>query len=83
MGTYQNSQLVKYLRRLARGRKNGRVSADDIQTYLTRQGFVGGTNERLSIVRRTLSGQNFVQSSPVKSRRPEARGRVIYSYFVA
>jgi hypothetical protein len=66
------------LRRLANGRTNRTVTADDVQNFLNAQNFNGDTNERLSIVRQVLSPSNFRPAGyTVPSNRPEARGREI------
>jgi hypothetical protein len=82
MNTNFDSQLVSYLRRLATRRQSGVVSADDVQNFLTRNGFSGDTNERLSIVRRTLSNAPFRRHAAARSARPAARGRFITTYSV-
>lgn len=69
------SQLTSYLRGLARRRTSNAVTADDVQNYLNRKGFVLEQNERLSLTRSVLSEDNFIPFLTVPSKREAAKGR--------
>lgn len=79
-----NSNLVTkattYLRSLSRKRVNRVVTADDVQNFLTKQGFRGTNNERLSIVRQVLQAPNFLAIGTTRSKREEARSRTITAW---
>jgi hypothetical protein len=74
------SKATTYLRGLARKRTSAIVTADDVQNYLTRNGFRGNTNERLSVIRSVLREPTFNAVGTVKSNRDAARSRTISSW---
>ena len=76
------SKATTYLRGLARRRSDSIVTADDVQNYLTKNGFRGNVNERLSIVRSVLREPNFVTAGTVRSEREAARSRTITAWTV-
>lgn len=76
------SKATGYLRGLARRRSNSLVTADDVQNYLTKNGFRGNVNERLSIVRSVLRSPNFISAGTMQSSREAARGRTITAWTI-
>jgi hypothetical protein len=76
------SKATGYLRGLARRRSNSTVTADDVQSYLTKNGFRGNVNERLSIVRSVLRSPNFTSMGLTQSSREVARGRSITAWTI-
>ena len=76
------SKATGYLRGLARRRSNSMVTADDVQSYLTKNGFRGNQNERLSVVRSVLRTPNFVSAGTTQSSREAARGRMITAWTI-
>lgn len=84
VGFMANSNIVSkattYLRSLSRKRVNRVVTADDVQNFLTRNGFRGDLNERLSVVRQVLRSPNFYAVGTTRSKREEARSRTITAW---
>lgn len=77
------SRTTSYLRGLAHRRPNNIVTADDIQNYLSRQGFSNNVNERLSVVRSVLNpNTGFHRIGTTQSTREAARGRTISTWTV-
>lgn len=66
-----------YLRKLARGRVSGTVTADDVHRFLRNNNIRLSQNEQISLTRKVLSEPTFYPDGRVPSRRPEARGREI------
>lgn len=84
----QNGKLVSglrnYLRSLARRRNAGTVTADDAQTYLTRQGMSPRKiRTRLAITNSALQSGEFEPAGTTPSTRPEAKGRYITEWTLA
>lgn len=77
------SKATSYLRSLSRKRVNRIVTADDVQNFLTRQGFSGSTNARLSVVRQVLRTPNFYSVGETASKREAARSRTITAWTAA
>jgi len=76
-------QLVSYLRRLARGRVAGQVSADDVHTFLDRQGVQPEqVRTRLRFINTVFNSNSeyFSSAGQTRSTRPNARGRMISSW---
>lgn len=74
------SKTTTYVKGLVRRRSNAIVTADDVQNYLTKNGYRGTQNERLSIVRSVLREPTFVSNGSVPSTREAARGRSITAW---
>lgn len=89
--SYSNSEreattrrLTSYLRGLAARRSNGIVTADDVHTYLTRDGVnVGQVRTRLSFINTVFGSGMFEQVGTVASSRPQAKGRSISAWTLA
>ena len=73
------SNVISYLRKIARSRKNRAVTADDVHTYINRytRGKRFTTMARLSIINSVFSGTNFTALSEVASQREAAKNRYI------
>lgn len=80
MSSNMVSQLTSYLRGLSRRRSSGYVTADDVQNFLSRKGFRGNQNQRLSITRTVLSAPEFTSVGSVPSKRDAARSRRITAW---
>lgn len=77
-------RIASYLRSLANRRSTGTVTADDVHTYLTRDGVrAQQTRTRLSFVNAVFSTGMFEYAGVTASNRPAARGRSISMYTVA
>jgi predicted Zn-dependent protease len=78
-------RMISYLRSLANRRSSGVVSADDVHTYLNRQGVQPQqTRTRLSFINSVLAGSGmFEQAGTTRSMRPQAKGRAISAWMVA
>lgn len=76
-----NRRISSYLRGLANRRSTGVVTADDVHTYLTRDGVnVGQVRTRLSFINTAFGSGMFEQAGTVASARPQARGRSITAW---
>lgn len=71
------SQLRAYVRRLARRRNSGTVSADDVNRFFDRLAFNVPQDERVSLTLRVFRNGDFYRVGDTRSSRPEARGRRI------
>jgi len=78
-------RMISYLRSLANRRSSGVVSADDVHTYLNREGVQPQQiRTRLSFINSVLAGSGmFEQSGMTRSTRPQAKGRAIAAWTVA
>ncbi len=77
-------RIASYLRSLANRRSTGTVTADDVHTYLTRDGVrAQQTRTRLSFVNAVFGTGMFEYAGMTASNRPAARGRSISMYTVA
>lgn len=77
-------RIASYLRSLANRRSTGTVTADDVHTYLTRDGVrAQQTRTRLSFVNAVFGTGMFEYAGVTASNRPAARGRSISMYTVA
>ena len=77
-------RISSYLRGLANRRSSGVVTADDVHTYLTRDGVrEQQTRTRLSFINTVFSNGMFEQDGMVASARPQAKGRSITAWTVA
>lgn len=84
----QFEQTVKKLRSwlsgLAKRRSSGRVSADDVHSYLDKQGIkTAQVNTRLSFINTVLREPMFYCAGVKKSSRPAAKGRSITEWTVS
>lgn len=75
------SQLRNYLRRLARGRVAGVVTADDVHTFVGKNGLKLNLNEQISLTRTVLAEPDFTFYEYIPSRRETAKGRMIAAWF--
>lgn len=79
-----NRKLTSYLRGLASRRSTGVVTADDVHTYLTREGVLSKqVRTRLSFINSAFGSGMFEQDGMVASGRPEAKGRYITAWTLA
>lgn len=76
------ARATSYLRGLASRRKSRTVTADDVQNFLSRNGFPSKTNARLSVIRSVLRTPNFRPTGSAPSSRPAARGRKVTTWTV-
>ena len=77
-------RIASYIRSLANRRSTGTVTADDVHTYLTRDGVrAQQTRTRLSFVNAVFGTGMFEYVGMTNSSRPAARGRSISMYTVA
>lgn len=77
-------RIVSYLRSLANRRESGVVSADDVHTYLTRDGVrEQQIRTRLSFINSVFGSGMFEQAGMTRSTRPQAKGRAISTWMVA
>lgn len=77
-------RMISYLRSLANRRSSGVVSADDVHTYLTREGVqTQQTRTRLSFINSVFGTGMFAQVGTAPSTRPQAKGRSISMWTVA
>lgn len=75
------SKIRTYLRTLSRRRNSGYVTADDVHTYLTREGVRNEqVKTRLSFINSVLREPEFEPVDTVPSSRPAARGRMITAW---
>ncbi len=77
------SGATTYLRRVGGRRTNKQVTADDVHTYLDREGYTANSNDRISVVRSVLQEPLFKPVGFVQSEREAARGRMIRRWKVA
>ena len=81
---FEGARIASYLRSLANRRSTGVVTADDVHTYLTRDGVrEQQTRTRLSFINSVFSSEMFEFAGMTASNRPAARGRAISAYTVA
>lgn len=72
------SGLRSYLRSIASRRQSGTVTADDANTYLSRNGVSSrSVRARQSLINSAFQGGNFVQAGVTTSNRPVAKSRYI------
>lgn len=77
-------RISSYLRGLASRRTDGVVTADDVHTYLTRDGVrTEQVRTRLSFINSVFSNGMFEQDGMVASTRPRAKGRYISAWTLA
>lgn len=77
-------KISSYLRSLAGRRNDGLVCADDVHTYLTRDGVrQEQVRTRLSFINSVFSSGAFEQEGSMSSVRPSAKGRAISTWAVA
>ncbi len=77
-------RISSYLRGLANRRTDGVVTADDVHTYLTRDGVrTEQVRTRLSFINSVFSNGMFEQDGMVASTRPQAKGRYISAWTLA
>jgi len=77
------SKMRTWLARLARGRASGVVTADDVHTFLDREGVQPKqVRTRLRFINSVLREPNFFRSSTVASTRPAAKGRSITAWTI-
>lgn len=78
-------RMTSYLRSLASRRVDGFVTADDVHTYLNREGVhQKQVRTRLSFINSVLAGSGmFEQDGMVASARPQAKGRAITAWTIA
>lgn len=77
-------RISSYLRSLASRRNDGVVTADDVHTYLTREGVrPQQVRTRLSFINTVFSNGMFEQDGMVASTRPQAKGRYISAWTLA
>jgi predicted Zn-dependent protease len=78
-------RMTSYLRSLANRRSSGVVTADDVHTYLTREGVhQKQVRTRLRFINSVLAGSGeFEQDGMTRSTRPQAKGRSISTWTVA
>jgi hypothetical protein len=89
--TYDRDEFVRltnkmrtWLRSIARRRSSGTVTADDVHTYLDRQGIrPQQVRTRLSFINAVLRQPDFEYAGSTKSNRPVARGRAITEWMVS
>lgn len=75
--------LNAYLRKLARRRSSGAVTADDVVKFLANKGIRLNASARGALARRVLNSNGFINSGwKTASSRPEARGRLIAEYWL-
>jgi hypothetical protein len=71
-------RMRTWLYSIARKRRSGIVTADDVHTYLDRIGVTKRqVRTRLRFINSMFSSGNFVAVGNSPSRRPAARGRMI------
>jgi hypothetical protein len=72
------SRIRTWLYSLVRRRNSGVVTADDVHTYLNREGVrPQQVRTRLSFINSVLRSPNFEYAGMTSSTRPAAKGRVI------
>lgn len=77
-------RIMSYLRSLASRRSSGTVSADDVHTYLTRDGVrEEQVRTRLSFINSVFRNEMFESMGTSPSTRPQAKGRAITAYTLA
>jgi len=82
--TQMTGKIRSYLRTLANRRNSGYVTADDVHTYLTREGVRDEQiKTRLSFINSVLREPAFEAMDSVPSSRPAARGRSITAWSAA
>jgi hypothetical protein len=88
--TYNNEEYTRtanrmrsWLYTLARRRSTGTVTADDVHTYLDREGVrPQQIRTRLSFINSVLREGNFEYAGQRPSSRPAAKGRAICEWTV-
>jgi len=77
-------KLTSYLRTLANRRNSGYVTADDVHTYMTREGISEKMiRTRQSFINSVLREPLFEAIDTVPSSRPAAKGRSITAWTLA
>jgi predicted Zn-dependent protease len=77
-------RITSYLRSLANRRSTGVVTADDVHSYLTRDGVrEQQVRTRLSFINSVFGSGMFEQVGTMPSTRPQAKGRAISTWTVA
>ena len=72
------SRMRTWLYSLVRRRNSGTVTADDVHTYLNREGVrPQQIRTRLSFINSVLRAPNFEPAGMTSSTRPAAKGRAI------
>lgn len=78
------NRMKSWLYSLARRRSTGTVTADDVHTYLDREGVQPQqVRTRLSFINSVLREPNFDRAGMTNSTRPAARGRTITEWTIA
>lgn len=81
--TAMSRKLTSYLRTLARRRTSGTVTADDVHTFLDRQGVQPEqVRTRLRFINTVFNSnsEHFSSAGQTRSTRPSARGRMISTW---
>ena len=77
-------KAYNYLRSLSNRRSDGVVTADDVQSFLNKQGVrPEQVRTRLKFINSVLREPMFEQVGTVSSTRPAAKGRAISAWTVA
>lgn len=77
-------RMRSWLSGLARRRSTGTVTADDVHTYLDREGVQPQqVRTRLRFINSVLREPNFEVTGATPSSRPAARGRMISEWTIA
>lgn len=75
------NRMRSWLYSLARRRSSQTVTADDVHTYLDRQGVrPRQVRTRLRFINSVLREPNFAYAGQTASTRPAAKGRAIWQY---
>lgn len=75
------ARMRSWLYSLARRRASQTVTADDVHTYLDRQGIrPRQVRTRLRYINTVLREPNFEYAGQVASQRPAAKGRAIWQW---
>jgi hypothetical protein len=75
------NELRNWLSDIARKRVDGYVTADDVHTYLNREGFTRNeVGVRLALTNSVLRNPDFRPVDEVPSERPAAKGRLITAW---
>ena len=74
-------RINTYLRTLTNRRSSGIVTADDVHTYLNKEGVAPQqVRTRLSFINSVLREPTFIPTNTVPSSRPAAKGRMITAW---
>ena len=77
-------KIASYLRSLSNRRSSGIVTADDVHTFLNKEGVrPQQVRTRLSFINTVLREPMFEQDGTTNSTRPSAKGRAISTWVVA